>query len=89
MSEDELFANEVVVINPAGDVTVGVMSSADLAGDVTVGVASSADLAEDVAVGMASSACGSSNQRDCAHRCHLLWWLGKVYMDRVRLLEIG
>ena len=40
----------------AGDVTVGVSSSANLAGDVTVGVASSADLAEVFTIGVASSA---------------------------------
>ena len=55
-SKDELSTNEVIVFGPAGDVDVGVTSSADLAGDVTVGVASSADLAGDVSVGVTSSA---------------------------------
>ena len=55
-SEDELFADHMIVIVNAGDITVGVASSADLAGVITVGVTSSADLAGDVTVGVASSA---------------------------------
>ena len=55
-SDDELFVNEVLMINSAGDVTVGVMCSADLSGDITVGVASSTDLAGDITNGVASLA---------------------------------
>ena len=53
--KDELCTNEVIVFGPAGDVAVGVASSADLAGDVTVGVTSLADLAGDVIIGVTSS----------------------------------
>ena len=43
------------IVDLAGDVTVGVSSSADLAGDVTVGVSSPADLAGGVTVGVTPS----------------------------------
>ena len=43
-----------LTVDLAGDVTVGVASSADLDGDVTVGVEPSADLAGDATVGVAS-----------------------------------
>ena len=45
-----------MIVDLAGDVTVGVSSLADPAGDVTVGVSSLADLAGDVTVGVSSPA---------------------------------
>ena len=45
-----------LTVNLAGDVTVGVVSSADHAEAITVSVASSADLPGDVTAGVASSA---------------------------------
>ena len=45
-----------LIVDLAGDVTVGVSSLAELAGDFTVGVSSPADLAGSVNVGVAPSA---------------------------------
>ena len=48
--------NTGLIVDLAGDVTVGVSSPVELAGDVTAGVSSPADLAVDVTVGVSSPA---------------------------------
>ena len=56
MSEDELFTDQMIVIDNAGDVTIGVASSANLAGDVADVVTFLADLAGVVTANVTSAA---------------------------------
>ena len=53
-----LLKSNGLIVDLAGDVTVGVSSLAELAGDVTVGVSSPADLAGNVTVGVSGFCAG-------------------------------